>query len=175
MNELAASGTVKRCVVAGLKGLATPEEAAAAAEKSLASSSAAGCTECNALVVAPARTVSSSSSSSPSPSPSSDSGGYGEKSSSSSNDDDDSVKLCPSTPGVWYVDTLPLKVPSTRSRWCDDDDSEAGDGGAAKKRAAKEKLPQDDAFAAFAVSAGSEVDVAFFDIVQNGSSGAPSA
>ena len=171
VNELADSGTVRRCVLSGVPGLATPQEAAAAAGTA-AASYAAGCTECNTLVA----TSSSSASSS---------GGYGGYGGSDSNTSGEqkNVKLCPSTPGVWYVDTLPLRVPTAAAGWCDDDDDgKAAEGSeksepAAKKKEPKERLPEHDAFAAFVVSAGSAVDVAFFDVVPRvaAGSGAQSA
>ena len=146
MNELADSRTVRRCVLAGVMGLATPQEAAAAAAAASAvSSSAGGCTECDALAVAAPPSSSSSSSG----------GGYGGYGDDSNKSGNEQVKLCPSTPGVWYVDTLPLKVPTAAAGWCDDEAS----------RKPKERLAENDAYAAFVVNAGSSVDVAFFDIV----------
>ena len=75
---------------------------------------------------------------------------------------------------MWYVDTLPLRVPTAAAGWCDDGDDgaaeEGGDSGKkgappAKKKEPRERLPEHDAYAAFVVNAGSSVDVAFFDIV----------
>ena len=168
VNELADSKTVRRCVLAGVTGLATPQEAAAAAESAVAASAVGGCTECNTLVA-----PSPSSSSPYSSSPSSSGGGNGSYVDDSKSEG--GIKLCPSTPGVWYVDTLPLVVPTAEAGWCDDDDDEA----AAAKKPKKQRLPENEAYAAFVVNAGSEVDVAFFDIVRRataaGSVGAQSA
>ena len=171
MNELADSRTVRRCVLSVVNGLATPQEASAAA--SSATTFAASCTECNTLVAAPPSSSASSSSSS-------GGGGYGGYGDSSNNNNSEGIKLCPSTPGVWYVDTLPLRVPTAAAGWCDDDggDEAAGEGGAEQKKP-KARLPENDAYAAFVVNAGSAVDVAFFDIVPRAANsagpGAPSA
>ena len=171
VNELADSRTVRRCVLSVVNGLATPQEASAAA--SSATTFAASCTECNTLVAAPPSSSASSSSSS-------GGGGYGGYGDSSNNNNSEGIKLCPSTPGVWYVDTLPLRVPTAAAGWCDDDggDEAAGEGGAEQKKP-KARLPENDAYAAFVVNAGSAVDVAFFDIVPRAANsagpGAPSA
>ena len=169
---------MRRCVLAGVMGLATPQEAAAAAAaaSSVAADAASGCTECNALVVPLPR--------------SGGGGGYGGGGYGGGAGDDkggsdhhrgEEVKLCPSTPGVKYVDSLPLKVPTAADGWCDDGDDDDdgaaeadGRGGTrrpAANKVAKERLPEHDAFAAFVVNAGSEVDVAFFDIVRAAAAG----
>jgi hypothetical protein len=168
VNELADSKTVRRCVLGGgVNGLSTPQEAARAAGSAVAFASG-GCTECNTLSAGGPSSVSSSSSN----------GGYGgSESSSSSKDSDEGVKLCPSTPGVWYVDTLPLKVPTAAAGWCDDGDDEDEAAGAKKKttattaKAEKVRRPEQDAFAAFVVNAGSKVDVASFEIIPRGAAG----
>lgn len=87
---------------------------------------------------------------------------------------------CPAVPGVWYVDRLPLRVPSASAGWCDDGSSggseSGGDAKQARLKAENEKLLVGNSYASFVVNAGSEVEVALFDVVGRSSGpGAPSA
>lgn len=84
---------------------------------------------------------------------------------------------CPAVPGVWYVDRLPLRVPSASAGWCDDG---SGEGSGEKAKEARlvenEKTLVGNSYASFVVNAGSEVEVALFDVVGRSSGpGAPSA
>jgi len=147
------SGRTRRCVLAGVRQNASSAEAAAGAREAegrgaASTTSEAKCTECNSLVTT--------------------SGSY---------------VRCPSVPGVWYVDHLPLRVPAAAAGWCDD--GGGGDGGGGRKSSSEEtrraqrpieseKTPGD--YASFVVNAGSEVEVALFDVVGRSSGpGAPSA
>ena len=82
---------------------------------------------------------------------------------------------CPAVPGVWYVDRLPLRVPSASAGWCDDG-SEGSGGDAKQARLVENEKTLGNNYASFVVNAGSEVEVALFDVVGRSSGpGAPSA
>ena len=146
------SGKTRRCVLAGVRQNASAAEAAAGAREAegrgaASTTSEAKCTECNSLVTT--------------------SGNY---------------VRCPSVPGVWYVDRLPLRIPAAATGWCDDgggDDGGGGNGGKGSSEETRraqppiesEKTPGD--YASFVVNAGSEVEVALFDVV--GRSSGPEA
>lgn len=84
---------------------------------------------------------------------------------------------CPAVPGVWYVDRLPLRVPSASAGWCDD--GSGGESGGEKTKEARlveNEKSLGNNYASFVVNAGSEVEVALFDVVGRSSEpGAPSA
>lgn len=107
-NPLAASKMVKRCVLTGVKGKASPEDVAAAVKGGVEEGE--NCVECNSFVTT-----------------------------------GDGYVKCPSEVDTWYIDTLPLQIPT--DGWCDGNSS------------------SDKGYAGFVVNAGSEVDVAVFDII----------
>ena len=145
------NGKTRRCVLAGVKEGASAAEAAAGAKEAASSS--------------PKTTQTSEAKCTECNSFVTTSGDYVQ---------------CPSVPGVWYVDRLPLRIPTAESGWCDENgdrkkSSESdGDRQQAQRLANEKTLGQ--SYASFVVNAGSEVEVALFDVVGRGSgAGAPSA
>ena len=147
-NPLAAdkkNGKTKRCVLAGVKENASAAEAAAGAREAASSPKTSQ--------------VSSEAKCTECNSFVTTSGDY--------------VK-CPAVPGVWYVDRLPLKIPTAASGWCDDGSD--GSGSSSEARLVENEKTLGGNYASFVVNAGSEVEVALFDVVERRSGpGAPSA
>ena len=140
------NGKTRRCVLAGVKENASAAEAAAGAREAAASPKTSQFSEAKCTECNSFVTTSG-----------------------------DSVS-CPAVPGVWYVDRLPLRVPSASSGWCDDGSSSGSDAETKQARLVENEKTLGNNYASFVVNAGSEVEVALFDVVERSSGpGAPSA
>lgn len=139
------SGKTRRCVLAGVKEGASAAEAAAGAKEAAESPTTSQFSEAKCTEC------------------------------NSLTKSGENYVACPSVPNVWYVDRLPLKVPTAEAGWCDDD-GRSKDGGSREARPADDFNVRMDNFATFVLNAGSSVDVALFDVVERSTgAGAPSA
>lgn len=145
-NPLAVNknGKTRRCVLAGVKEGASAAEAAAGAKEAATSPKTSQFSEAKCTECNSLVTTS---------------GDY---------------VACPSVPGIWYVDRLPLRIPEAEAGWCDDGSKGSSENKEARP-AENEELRRDN-YASFVVNAGSVVDVALFDIVERSTGpGVPSA
>lgn len=139
-----ANGKTRRCVLAGVKVNASAAEAAAGAKEAATLPNSSQLSEAKCTECNSFVTTS---------------GDY---------------VMCPSEPGVWYVDRLPLRVPTAEAGWCDDGSGSGKEQTQARLLENEKTLGSN--YASFVVNAGSEVEVALFDIVGRSTGpGAPSA